>query len=180
MRMEATTRRTQTFAALVGTAALLVAVSAADTAPAATKQGKIHACYAKKGADKGAMRFVRGKKCARGEKSVRWNKRGKAGPAGPAGPAGAGASATELDALRQLITTQSAQITTLQNELATLSGQLDALRTQACAQLSALTAQSNALRTVFAGLGVNGALTALAGALVIPALPAALPNFSCS
>lgn len=178
--MEATTRRTQAFAAVVGTAALLMAVTAAGTAPAAAKQAKIHACYAKKGPDKGAMRFVRGKKCAHGEKSVSWSKRGKAGATGPAGPAGAGASATDLDALRQLITTQSAQITTLENELATLSGELDALRTQACAQLSALTTQSNALRTVFAGLGVNGALAALAGALVVPALPAALPSFSCS
>jgi hypothetical protein len=37
------------------------------------KKGTIHACYAAKRPDKGAMRFVRGKKCHRGEKRLTWN-----------------------------------------------------------------------------------------------------------
>jgi hypothetical protein len=48
-----------------------------------------------------------------------------------------------------------------------------------CSQLSTVTGQTNALRTVIAGLGLNGVLTALGGLLNIPALPAALSPFNC-
>ena len=48
-----------------------------------------------------------------------------------------------------------------------------------CTQATALTSQSNLLGTAIAGLSLNGALTVIGGLLNIPALPAALPAFSC-
>lgn len=48
-----------------------------------------------------------------------------------------------------------------------------------CTQATALTSQSNLLGTAIAGLSLNGALTVIGGLLNIPALPAALPGFSC-
>jgi hypothetical protein len=48
-----------------------------------------------------------------------------------------------------------------------------------CTQATALTSQSNLLGTTLGGLSLNGALTVLGGLLNIPALPAALPAFTC-
>jgi len=54
---------------------------------AKTKKTQIRACYAKK---TGELRVVKGKKkCAKGEKRLAWNKRGRRGGVGPAGPPGA-------------------------------------------------------------------------------------------
>ena len=48
-----------------------------------------------------------------------------------------------------------------------------------CTQATSLTSQSNLLGTTLGGLSLNGALTVLGGLLNIPALPAALPAFTC-
>jgi hypothetical protein len=48
-----------------------------------------------------------------------------------------------------------------------------------CGQATALTSQSNLLGTALGGLSLNGALTVLGGLLNIPAVPAALPAFTC-
>jgi len=179
------------------TVAMSVALVTAAEAQSATAKGKgkgkIHVCVAKKGADKGAMRWVRGKKCHKGEKAMSWNKKGKPGPAGQAGPAGApgGASQDTIDQLRAQLDAQAARITSLETQVGQLTGQLTALTTQlgalsgqfssfqtlACDQLGALTDQSNALGTAIDGIDLTGVL----GGLVFtnPGAPTSLPGFSC-
>jgi hypothetical protein len=141
---------------LVGATLTLLFAAFGAGASASTKvKGKVHACVIKKGEDKGLMRFSRSGKCKKGEKKLTWNKRGKrgkrgaAGPRGETGPAGGG------------------------------SDQLTATVAALCSQVSTVTSQLNALQTVIAGLGLNGVLTGLGGALSIPALPSALPSFAC-
>lgn len=134
---------------------LLVAAFGAGGAAASTKvKGKVHACVIKQGKDKGLMRFTPKGKCKRGEKKLTWNKRGKRGKrgaAGATGPAGAGAQTGELEATIAVL----------------------------CTQLTAVTTQLNSLETALGGLGLNGILTGLGGALTIPPLPAPLTPFSC-
>jgi hypothetical protein len=155
---------------LVALAALISLVVGGASASAASKGGKIHACVAKKGPDKGAMRLARGNRCKRGEKKLIWNKRGKAGQAGapgetgPAGPAGAGGS---TDQLLALIQQQQAAIDALTQQLSAL-----------CTQVSAVTSQSDALRTVISGLSLDGVIP-IGLLLDIPGLPAPLGAFGC-
>lgn len=48
-----------------------------------------------------------------------------------------------------------------------------------CTQATSLTSQSNQLGTALGGLSLNGILTGLGGLLNIPAVPTALPAFTC-
>jgi len=70
--------------ALIGLVAGMGGFAIAANQSATTQ--KIRACYSKKTGD---LRVVKGsKRCRRGERALRWNKRGPAGPAGPLGPKG--------------------------------------------------------------------------------------------
>jgi uncharacterized protein YoxC len=103
---------------------------------ATAKGGKLTACVAKSGPDKGTARFVRGHKCKRGERKVTWNKSGQPGPGGaagaqgqagaigPAGPAGAGGS---TDQLLTLIEEQQSTIDTLTERVDGVTQGLDTL-----------------------------------------------------
>jgi len=188
---------------LIVACVLVAAAALACTGPAAAfaKQGKIHACYATKGPDKGAMRFVRGKKCHHGEKSLKWNKTGKPGPSGqpgPTGPAG-GASQDALDQLHAQLDQQAARIDTLETQIGQLTAQYDALAAQvtalagqitglggqfdsfkslACGQLADLTSQSNAMGTALDAIGLGGTIPPLL-TLTNPGAPTGLPAFSC-
>ena len=93
--------------ALVAALAVMVAGTTA-AAGAADKRGKIKACVAKRGPDKGLMRFARGK-CKHGERKVTWNKKGKPGPAGQNGAAGP--TNEDLLALIQQQATQIEELT---------------------------------------------------------------------
>jgi hypothetical protein len=82
-----------TYANVVATACLIglasvCAISAVAQSGSATK--KLAACYAKKGAKKGTMRYLAkaSGKCKRSEKKVTWNQTGPQGPQGLTGPAG--------------------------------------------------------------------------------------------
>ena len=48
-----------------------------------------------------------------------------------------------------------------------------------CTQTGTLTGRLNLLEGALGGLSLNGVLTTLGGLLNIPALPGALPAFSC-
>jgi hypothetical protein len=77
---------------VTATAALVVAVGGVTSAAIAGPSGStitrmIHGCYQ---ARNGALRIVpAGKKCARSERSIAWNKTGPPGARGPAGATGA-------------------------------------------------------------------------------------------
>jgi hypothetical protein len=177
-------------------------IAFAVTDEAVAKKGKIHVCVAKRGPDKGAMRFVRGKKCQKGEKSLSWNKKGMPGPAGATGqtgPAGAGEGAQQtIDQLRTQLDQQSTRVADLESQVAQLTtqysaalNQLGALGTQvtglgnqfgafqttACGQLTNLTDQSNDLGTAIDGIDVTGLFGGLA--FISPGAPTALQSFAC-
>ena len=135
---------------------------------AADKRGKIKACVAKRGPDKGLMRFARGK-CKHGERKVTWNKKGKPGPAGQNGAAGP----TNEDLLA-LIQQQATQIEELTSVVNGLVPQVAAL----CSQASVLTDQANGLLTAVSGIDLAGIIPA-GLSLDIPGLPPPLGAFGC-
>jgi hypothetical protein len=169
--------------------ALTAPVALGATDEAVAKKGKIHACYATKGPSKGAMRFVRTKKCRPGEKSLSWNKKGMAGPAGqtgaagqagPPGPAGSGGSSDTIEQLRTQLDQQSVRISDLEGQVAQLTSQSVALAAQlgaACGQLANLTDQSNDLGTAIDGIDLTGVLGGLT--FTNPGAPTALASFAC-
>jgi hypothetical protein len=184
------TRRARALPLLVALAALSLLLSAgpASAAPFVAKDGKIHACLKAKGKGKGTLRVVRnGKvKCPKKWRKVAWyaagvpgpqgapGPRGQTGATGATGPAGApGAPGRNenlvLNELEDKVSELLTKIKGLEGALAGIAG------TQAilCQQAQALTNQGNALR------GVIGGLSAIGAVLNIPALPAALPAFSC-
>ena len=73
-------------ALVVAAIALVAAAGGFAIAAVPDKQGRIEACYVPK---TGAVKLlVKGKKCPRGQKLVRWNQTGPVGPAGAPGAAG--------------------------------------------------------------------------------------------
>ena len=197
--LSAASRRRCAGIAAVALAALLVIACLVAPGAATAKGGKLTACVAKSGPDKGTARFVRGGKCKRGERKLTWNKRGQngeagtpgqAGATGPAGPAGAGGSTDQLltliqeqqaaiDSLTQQLDGVTQELDTLTQGLDSVTAGLDALSPQVealCDQVTDVTAQSDALRTVISGISLQ---TILAVVLNVPALPAALGAFSC-
>ena len=175
--------------ALLGAVLLLASAGEpASAAPLVGKDGKIHACYKVKGKAKGTLRVVRSAKvrCPRRWKKVAWSAGGPAGPAGAAGAAGEPGARGEIGlpgtagnvvvkGLEDKVTELLTKVQSLESALALTNAQLAIV----CGQAETLTGQSNALRTVIGGLALNGVLTTLGGVLNIPALPAALPTFSC-
>lgn len=82
-----------TYANVVATLCLVALAGACAIGAFAQSGGttkRLAACYVKKGASKGAMRYLAkaSAKCKRTEKKITWNQSGPAGPAGPSGLAG--------------------------------------------------------------------------------------------
>jgi hypothetical protein len=71
---------------VVAVVALVAALGGFAVAAVPDRQGRIVACYAKKGGDLRVL--TRGTRCRRGEKRLRWSQTGPAGPAGQNGAAG--------------------------------------------------------------------------------------------
>jgi hypothetical protein len=150
------------------------------------KDGKIHACYKTNGKGKGTLRVVRSAKvkCPKKWKKVAWS---AAGPSGSQGAAGSPGSTGEaggagLPGLSGATGTAVKQLEDKVTELLTKVKQLEALIPTVmalCSQASALTTQMNSLEEALGGLKLNAVLTTLGGLLEIPALPGALPAFSC-
>ena len=179
------TRARRSIVVAVAALALLFAGLMAEEAPAAKK---ITACVTKKGRDKGAVRFAR--KCHKGEKKVSWNKKGKTGPAGQTGATGPQGPSGVTDELLETIATQQTTIEQLTTQLSTVTSQLDAVKAQLnglspqvaalCTQMDAVTDRVNLLGTVISGIGLNGVLTTLGGAVTLATpVPAALSPFTC-
>jgi hypothetical protein len=188
--------------ALVGLLSVALA-STAVAAPAPGANGQVSACYRVKGKAKGAMRVVpAGKKCKKGERKLAWSVTGPPGAQGATGaqggqgaqgPSGSngtdGSNGTPATGVVALET----KVASLTLEVANLEGILDGVTnvglTEAvkavpqvgalCTQATSLTSQSNLLGAAMGGLSLNGILTGLGGLLNIPALPAALPAFTC-
>jgi hypothetical protein len=73
--------------------ALVAAIGGFAVAAVPDRQGRVVACYAKKGGDLRVLE--KGTKCRRGEKLLRWSQTGPAGPAGqPGAPGTPGADGT--------------------------------------------------------------------------------------
>jgi hypothetical protein len=160
--------------AAIAAAVLLIGGALAIAAPAAAvaKPGKIRACVDKRGPDKGAMRFAGKGRCNKGERKLTWNKRGEPGATGDTGAQGpAGTGATDLLAL---IEQQASTIETLQSQLAVLGTRMAAV----CSQVATLTTRADALRSVIAGIGLDGVIP-VGLVLDVPGLPPPLSAFSC-
>jgi hypothetical protein len=176
--------------ALLALVGALVFSSSASAFPVA-KDGKIYACYKAKGKGKGTLRMVRGAKvrCPKRWKKVSWYAAGPVagapGAPGAAGPQGTGGQTGSVGVaeLESKVTDLLTKVTQLETLLAGITRQqlldtvgalpvVDAL----CTQTEALTNQSNGLGTALGG--VNTILDTLT-VLALPAVPAALPSFSC-
>lgn len=188
--------------ALVGLLSLALA-STALAAPAVGKNGQVDACYRVKGKAKGAMRVVpAGKKCKKGERKLAWSVTGPPGAQGATGAQGgqgaqgssgsngtngaAGTPATGVVALETKVASLTLEVSALEGILQGVSntGLTAAVKAvpqegALCTQATSLTSQSNQLGTALGGLSLNGILTGLGGLLNIPAVPTALPAFTC-
>jgi hypothetical protein len=118
------------------------------------------------------MRFAGRGKCKKGERRLTWNKRGKQGPTGDTGAQGpAGTGAADLLAL---IEQQASTIESLRSQLGVLGAQMAAV----CSQVATLTTRADALRSVIAGIGLDGVIP-VGLVLDVPGLPPPLSAFSC-
>jgi hypothetical protein len=144
----------------------------AQAAGPVSANGQISGCFKKKGKAKGTLRVVSaGKRCKKGEKRIAWSAQGPAGKDGSQGPAGGAGNA----ALESRITELETILNGITNaELLGALADVNAL----CTQATSLTSTLNALNTAVDGLALGGLIPAGLG-LVVPALPAQLPAFSC-
>jgi hypothetical protein len=80
-----------TYANVMATIAAFAAIGGGAFAIGAIpdRQGKVNACYVKKGKKKGRVRLVSGTRCRRGEAKVSWNLKGRRGRRGLQGHQGA-------------------------------------------------------------------------------------------
>jgi len=185
------------------TALLFTTAGAAQAKPLVVKNGRIHACYKVKGKAKGTVRLVASAKvrCPRGWKKAAWNTSGapgaagepgstgengsggEGGQAGGKGEAGALTTGTKVASLETKVTELLSQVKSLE---AILSGITNAGLKEAigkvpavaalCGQTKALNEQTTALGTTLGGLSaIIDTLTVLG----LPAVPTALPAFSC-
>ena len=168
--------------ALVAAVLVLLPATASAKSPVG-KDGKIHACYKWKGKGKGSLRVVRGAKvrCPKKWKKVSWYVKGLVptpigapGPAGPQGERGPAGVAGDSAVVSQL----ESKITDLLMRVGELEALVPTVQTL-CTQITTLTSQVNAVETALGGLNLNPVLTTIGGLLNIPALPGALPAFSC-
>jgi hypothetical protein len=184
--------RTGVGAIVLLTAAALLVGLFAESAPAAQivgSDGQVYACYKAKGKRKGSVRLVaKNARCKRGERKTSWSatgtagtngQRGAAGPTGSAGSAG-GTGGSGTVGLETQVLDLTLKLEALEGVLkgVTNTELLDSLTNvnALCTQATKLTNQVGALGTVIGGLGLEGVL---GGLLKIPALPVALPAFSC-
>lgn len=178
---------------------LLFASGTASAAPPIAKNGKIHACYKAKGKGKGTLRLVRSGKarCPRQWRKVSWSVAPTSGPRGEAGPSGSagqpGANGLPGADAKAVITELEGKVSQLLAKVESLEGVLKGVTNQGllgaialaptvetlCTQAGTLTGRLNLLEGALGGLSLNGVLTALGGLLNVPALPGALPAFSC-
>jgi hypothetical protein len=167
---------------------LLLVAGPASAAPLVAKDGKIHACYKAKGKEKGTLRVVRnGKvKCPKKWKKVAWYAAGVPGPQGAPGPRGQAGATGETGATGSagapgapgrnenlVLNELEDKVSELLKKVQSLEGVVVTL----CSQAKALNAQATALG------GTLGTLNTVLGAafplLGLPAVPSALPAFSC-
>ncbi|HET9154237.1 MAG TPA: collagen-like protein [Solirubrobacterales bacterium] len=192
---------------LCAVAAILLTGTSASAGGIVAKDGKIHACYKAKGKGKGTLRVVRNAKvrCPRKWRKVSWYASGAAGPQGTSGSPGAnGETGTNgsdglpgAPATATVVKQLEGKVTELLNEVASLETILNGIdnqqlkeaiagiaKTEAleaavgslCTQASALTSKSGELGSALGGLStVLATLTVMA----LPAVPTALPPFSC-
>lgn len=192
--------------AVVALGSALLLPGAAGAAPIG-KDGKVHACYKAKGKARGQVRLARSAKarCPKGWKKISWPANTATGQAGaPGSPGAPGQSGSpgqvstsvletqvssllsRLDGLEKTIGELKGTIGGLEGKLGDLEGVVGGLAgslalleptvTALCGQAEALTGQSNALSGVLEGLELLGVV---GGLLVVPALPEALPDFTC-
>lgn len=147
--------------------------------PLIARDGKIHACYKFKGKRKGLLRVVHGRRvrCPKRWKKVSWYAGRRRGPAGPVGPQGPPGPVGERGPAG---VTAAVSVEGLENQVSELLARVQKLETvvgSLCAQTEALNEQTTAL-----GKSLNSLGTLLEVALVAfeaPAVPAALPEYSC-
>jgi hypothetical protein len=149
-------------ATALAVAALVPLGAGAALAPeAVAKGGKIRACVAKKGPDKGLMRFSKKGKCHKNERKLKWNKKGVAGASGINGQNGSGVSLADLLAT---LKSQQDAIDALTARVDSLTGQLAAV----CSQASVLSTGFDSLLGAVDVLPGIGALPDPVGALACP------------
>ncbi len=176
----------------IATAFALALAGPAAAKPLIGKDGKIHACYRVKGKPRGGLRVVKSAKarCRRGERKVAWvagGAIGEAGAPGAVGHPGAQGSGGSSSTLEEKVVALTARVKDLEAILqgVTNSQLLAAINSvpvveTLCDQTEALTEQTGALGEAIEGLSLNALLLGLGGALNIPGLPEALPDFSCT
>src|SRR3954454_20019347 len=69
----------------VALAAVVLGAAGLAVAAIPGSKGVVHSCYSK---HNGALRVVKGTKCHKGEKKLKWNQKGRAGRVGPRGTPG--------------------------------------------------------------------------------------------
>jgi hypothetical protein len=163
------------------------------------RDGKIHACYKAKGKGKGTLRVVRNAKvrCPKKWKKVAWSAAGPAGSQGEAGTPGNGGEPGANGGAGSPGTTGTVTVKQLEDKVTELLSKVQSLEAilkgidnqqlqeaiaavpvvQAlCGQTEALNGKSGELASALGGLStVLDTLTVLA----LPAIPTALPSFSC-
>ncbi len=177
------------------TAFVLALTGSAAAKPLVGQDGKIHACYRVKGKPKGGLRVVKSAKarCRRGERKVAWvasgaiGQSGAPGASGHQGAQGPNGSSSSSSILEEKVLTLTERVEDLEAILqgvtnSQLLAAIDSVPVLAalCDQTAALTEQTGALGEALEGLSLNALLLGLGGALNIPGLPEALPDFSCS
>jgi hypothetical protein len=185
-------------AVLCALGALLLAATPASAGIVA-KDGRIHACYKAKGKGKGTLRVVRSGKvrCPKKWKKVSWSVRGPSGSQGEAGaPGGNGESggngSTGLPGTTGTVVVKQLEdkVTELLNRVKSLEAILKGINNQqlqeaiaAVPVVQALCGQATALNQKTGELGTAlGELSAVVDPLTLlglPAIPTALPSFSC-
>jgi len=142
--------------------------------------GQVSSCYVKKGKAKGTLRVVPpGKRCKKGEKSLTLSAQGQAGQTGQTGQSGTqGGSGQTSSSLETRVANLESILsgitnTDLLNAIGSVA-RVDSL----CAEVPTAVGQLNSIRTVLTGLALTAPLLAI-GALVVPAIPAALPAYAC-
>jgi hypothetical protein len=187
---------------LLGATLVLACVTGSASAVSlAGKDGRIHACYKVKGKAKGTLRVVRGAKarCPRGWKKTAWNAGGQFGAAGEQGSSGgpgspgeaggkgeSGAQGTagKVSSLESKVSELLTKLKSLESILAGVTnpnlkeaiGTVPAV-TALCGQASQLNSQTASLGSAMGAL--NTVLAVTFPLLDLPAVPVALPAFSC-
>lgn len=161
------------FSCVLFVALAFLAPAASAARPLVAKDGKIHACYKFRGKHKGALRVVHGPRvrCRKKWRKVAWYVRPPIGSQSAPGPQGIPGPPGPID---------TASVEALENKVTDLLNRVENLETAVgslCAETKQLNEQTTALGKTLTSLG-----TLLEVALVAfeaPAVPTALPEYSC-